>query len=761
MARDIKDELNLGGGAEVMPTGAEPIPMANTDSPQSIQLAISPDFQRSLIEIVKSDWEAAKKARDKKDYGYTDKGEKLTFDKFMKDLRDLYNARRIPKTVPWKFCSNRSLRIAASILDLIHGKMLSGLVNEEFIRWKAMNLEDVPKKERIEKLMKWWIFVHSRMYPFWDNWLKLVSGYGDGLTESFWKVTRTDSGKTESVPVMGEDNQQLIEQTGEPSVSKSHIVNKVESSYSRTYVKDQYFLQEGSEDVQAEPVIFEESFFYRELEQGETEGQWINVTTELKDKIPYDRATTTGTNPDEETKLQAIKIRNASIKVLKWYGNYDFDGDGFAENVRVFISPDHDVYLGGVRCADLTKSGRRPLDFTKYDNRIDRPYENDGEGILEKIKELALEVDAIFNQISDANTLSVMRPFFYDPSGDLDAPVLTLGPNKGTPITDPSRNVLFPDIRIPVDQLIAAIRLVLEFIERLTAASSYVMGKESEIVGGSGTATRTNAIMQSAQERFTIPMNRLRVGMCNILRTHLDILQLNIPPGLESRVLGEAGQPLFENNELSQIGISGEFDVYQVEDPALGSQSQERELNNALYSVLIQNPLIASNPSALYTITADLIKGYGKLPEEILGPEPDRDSIDDPEQENTLIIQGDFKRVVPIMTENHLYHIQKHMDLINSPSLAALPPALMQSVVQYAQAHIQQHIQMMQTMQGIMQKFGQAKGAPNDQGDSAGNEAGTSNQSQEPGSSAGLGQSGEALQGALEAKRTGQSGFNS
>lgn len=758
MARELKDELNLDGGVDsTVSTKDEEI--APT-SPNSIQLQIGPDFQRSLIEIVKSDWEASKKARDKKDYGYTDKGEKLDFEKFVKELKDLYNARRIPKTVPWKFCSNRSLRIAASILDLIHGKMLSGLINEEFIRWRAMNLEDVPKKERIEKLMRWWIFVHSKMYPFWDNWLKLVSGFGDGLTESFWKVTRTDSGLTESKPVMGPDGNQLIEQTGEPSISKSHIVNTEESSYSRTYVKDQYFLQEGSEDIQAEPVIFEETFFYRELEEGELNGQWVNVSTELKDKIPYDRPTTTGSNPEDEKKLQAIKIRNASVKVLKWYGNYDYDGDGFAENIRVFISPDHDVYLGGVKVSDLTKSGKRPLDFTKYDNRLDRPYENDGEGILEKIKELSLEVDAIFNQLSDANTLSVMRPFFYDPSGDLDAPVLTLGPNKGTPITDPSRNVLFPDIRIPIEQLIAAIRLVLEFIERLTAASSYVMGKESEIVGGSGTATRTNAIMQSASERFTIPMNRLRTGMCNILKTHLDILQLNIPPGLESRILGENGEPLFEGNELSQAGISGEFDVYQVEDPALGSQSQERELNNALYSVLIANPLIASNPAALYQITADLIKGYGKLPEEILGPAPDKDAIDDPEQENTLIIQGDLKRVVPMMTENHLYHIQKHMELLQSPSLAALPPALLQSVTEYAQAHIQQHMQMMQAMQGIMQKFGNQKGASNAESGEPSNETRTSNQSQKSSEPSGMGESGEAFQGAMQAKRTGQSGFN-
>ena len=103
---------------------------------------------------------------------------------------------------------------------------------------------------------------------------------------------------------------------------------------------------------------------------------------------------------------------------------------------------------------------------------------------------LAEEIDAIFNQITDANTLSVLRPGFYDPSGNLQPQNITLAPNKLIPVSNPQQSVYFPDIAIPIERLLVAMRGVLEFIERLTAASSYVMGKESEIVGGSGTATR-------------------------------------------------------------------------------------------------------------------------------------------------------------------------------------------------------------------------------------------------------------------------------
>ena len=112
MGRDIRDEKQMD---QVAPSGEGMTDQSLSQS--SIQLSISEELQHSLVQTIKADYDAAKSARDSKDYGWNDKGEKLTFEKFFKDLKDLYNARRFPKTIPWRFCSNRSLRIAASILD--------------------------------------------------------------------------------------------------------------------------------------------------------------------------------------------------------------------------------------------------------------------------------------------------------------------------------------------------------------------------------------------------------------------------------------------------------------------------------------------------------------------------------------------------------------------------------------------------------------------------------------------------------------------
>ena len=164
--------------------------------------------------------------------------------------------------------------------------------------------------------------------------------------------------------------------------------------------------------------------------------------------------------------------------------------------------------------------------------------------------------------------------------------------------------------------------------------------------------------------------------------------------------------PIFQSNELTDEGISGEFDAYILMDPSMGSKQSERELASMTYSLLLQNVIVGTDPAKIYKITADLLKAYGKDPEEYLGPEPESDMIDSPEDENTLVIQGDFARVKAQITENHILHIQKHMELMQSPTLAQLPPHLVAQVQQFMMQHIQEHQMQMQVMMSLMKKFG-------------------------------------------------------
>ena len=756
MARDIKDELNPPVDQEA------PInPEIQAPAPSGIQLQLSEDMQDTLVDIILEDYSSFKEARDTRSYGTSSKGIKLDFEEWRKELLDLYNSERVPKTVPWKFCSNRSLRIAKAICDMLHAKLFPSISNEELLRFKAENIASYPKLERIKKLEHWWEFVHCRIRGFLDNWTKIQISFGDSITESSWEATPRAKSFAQAQPVVGPDGQPLMEANGQPSVVKSVEVKLEEKTISKIYTRDKFFVQKGSKDVQRETVIFEDEFFYRDLEEGEVKGQFINVMNLLREKLPFAKDDKfSGLTSEEQDRIKDIKLRNQPVKVLKSYMSFDADGDGFPEDIRVYISEEHRVFLGAVKMTDITKSGRRPIQFTKIDSRLEDVEENVGQGVLETVKELAEEIDSLFNQLSDANTLSIMMPGFYDPGGDLDAPALYLQPNKMTPLSDPQRAIYFPQINAPIEKLIAAIRLVIEFVERLTAASSYVMGKESDIVGGSGTATRTNAIMGAASERFALPAERLRAGAAEIIRQRLDILQLNIPPGLEQRVLGDDGSAIFKPNELSMEGIAGEFDAYLLPDPSMGSKEIEQQTSQMLFSLLSEFAMMTGNQNLMYKLQRDIFKSVGKNEKDYLGPAPLEDMIDDPDVENTLMIQGDFNKVQPQIQENHQVHIQKHMNLLQSPSLAMVPQHLLGEITTFAQQHIQMHMQMMQMIMGAMQKGGK-NGEPGGEQPGEGNKSRNSGQLQGPNSQPGMEQVPGPLGQALATKAEGTGGGNS
>jgi len=752
----LEQKFEMRGEPEATPIQQTQEPVTAPSS--SIQIALDEDLQTTLVEVISDDFRQAQEDRNERDYGITDKGEGLRFDDWFKRMNELYSGYRIPKTIPWKFCSNRSLRIGTSILDMLHSRLYPAVWNEDLCRWRPGTFVDVPKAERVSKFMDWWVRVWAPLRSFYDQWVKYVAGFGDALVETTWEVEEIMTSEQIEVPVMDEMEQPLTNPDGTPAVLKQPRINRVEKSKSRFITKDNVYFTKGAKDIQRDSFCIKETYLFKQLEDMERRGICMNVTEKLEPLLVVPEPS--GNLDDKEkSRLRRIKLRNMPIEVIRWYGHYDVDGVGMDESVRMIISEEHKVYLGGVRMRDITKSGRRPVDFTKYDSYLQRPEELDGEGVLHKVFELANEMDAIFNQMTDAHTLAVLRPFFYDPSGDLDAAAITLGPNKGIPVTDPQKNVYFPDFAIPTERLINAIGLVQQFIERLTAASEYVMGRESGIVGGSGTATRTNAIIQSAEIRFTLPSERLRAGAARILEQHLDLIQLNIPQGFEQRVLGEKGDQLFLAGELTSMGLSGEYSAYLLPDPSMGSKQTERDMMGQIYSILSMNPIVMSDPQKLYMLTYDYLKGLGKDEAYIvrwLGPAPTPDMVDDPLEENTLMLRGEFSKVVPQIQENHLDHIRQHMDLQKSPNFQALmqtAPELTTQITEYNQLHVQQHMEMLATIMAMAQK-----GAGGSSGQSSGTGQGTN---KPPSGDAGVGGN-ENVSGpmgeALDSKRAGESG---
>ena len=737
MNREIKDELQNNIPAE-KPVIQKP----------RMQIQIDEATEKTIVEIVKQDYESAKTERDTKVYRTNSKGESLNFEAHMKSLNDTYSGNREAKTKPWLNCSNRSMKIAMAILEMLCSKFLPMVYNEDFTRWRPGEKNDFKKVERLTKFMDFWVRVWSPVREFFDNWIMVTAGYGDSLVEIIWDVDYKDTGEVDTTVIRG-PNQEILD------TLQDKALKLIEKTKCNIIPKENVFLQKNQKDINKDPVIIKDNYKYGDLEKMEMQEQLVNVQNLLKAKLieKIQVSADPSMSVEDVQRLKEIKLRIEPVNVLVEYMHYDWDNDGYSEDIRVMIDPDNKIYLGGVEVKNISKRAERPIEWTKFLPRLDNVEGLEGMGVLEMVEELAKEIDACFNQMTDGNTFSLLRPGFYDPSGNLNAPTIYLSPNKLSPVSDPQRNVYFPNFDIPTERLIVAIRLVLEFIERLTAASSYVMGKESEIVGGSGTATRTNAILMNAQERFQRPGSRLRAGAARILTQILDKIQLNIPVGFESRVLGEDGEPIFKQNELIDEGLSGEFDAFLLEDSSGGSKNMEREISGFLYAQLLNNPIIGTDPIKIYKATFKLIASHTSREEaeQFLGPEPDEKDSDSPEDENTLMIQGEFNKVRALITENHIWHLQVHNELNMSPTIVGLPEGLRNQVLQYNANHMQEHQMMMQAM---MQRMLMIKGGQGGQVE-GGNGQGIGGAPQGAVAS-GLGGNSPALNQSMSEKRSGE-----
>lgn len=662
-------------------------------------LNMSKEKQDELVQVIMEDYRNAKEARQQTSWGTDSDGKGVDFDTKYADLVDLYEGADVKRPEAW-MCG-RSLKIAQSIVEMLVARLFPAVWNDDTARWKPVEYTDKKRTEAANKIMGWVINVWMKARIDMLELVRACISMGTVYTEPYWEVKKKDLGETRKQEVVDEMGQPQLDQMGQPMVIETKMLTMDEKPALRNIPLTKILTQPGCTDIQDEPVIKLQDFYYWELEQEQREGIVENVTGELKDAVDKTIISKFGSELEKAEKISDFnaKRRSSLVECLVWYGPFDANDDGFAEEICVRVAIKEEIYLQGFETSKISRRGKRPLVQTNFINRM---FKLLGIGVLEQVKPLAEEIDACFRQLQDANTLGIMKWGFYDPNSDYNPDEHVAKPRAMYPVTNPQQNVYFPDMSVPIERLINAIRLVMEFTERLTAASSYVMGKESNIVGGSGTATRTQAIMSSADARFNLPAMNMRDGVAEILTQIFDICFLNMPEGLEKRILGENSEKIFESSEEVKDAFLTQMDCYLEPNSAFGDINTARELSMMLYDKFVMggNPLVVGAVDKIYHATANVFKAYGENPNEWIGPAPVAKETNDPLEEHTIIREG---REIPAdPQENHLEHIMTHMQVLQTPEIIQWP----REAVMLLQQHIESHKQMMQM---VMQFQSQGK----------------------------------------------------
>ena len=157
--------------------------------------------------------------------------------------------------------------------------------------------------------------------------------------------------------------------------------------------------QPGQTDIHKEAIIKLETFYYHELEEMQRQGIAENITEELKgqvDKLITDKF---GAELEKAEKIADMnaKRRMHPVDVLVWYGEYDADDDGFAEEIIGLVTLKDEVFVRAIKTSKVSRTGKRPIKQTNFINRIHKLL---GIGVLEQVKPLAEEIDACFRATS-------------------------------------------------------------------------------------------------------------------------------------------------------------------------------------------------------------------------------------------------------------------------------------------------------------------------------------------------------------------------
>ena len=692
--REVKDELRPEGEAQETQTS---IP-----TPDSFQLPLTPEQEAEVADIVKQDWESAKEARDEKVFTTSD-GEGMNWEEKFATLIELYENQGKPR--PEKWMSKGSLRIAMAVVEMMFAKLYPNCWNDDMVKWRAVEYTDQPRVDRINKFMYWIVRVEMKLRKKLKHAIKSCIKLGTTILKDKWVVEYKDLGETQAKTIVDETGQPIPDQMGQPQTIEERILSIKERCEVEHVKLDKFYIQPGQTDIQKEPVIHLLELFYSDLELLEMQGKAKNVQTLLKPSIDDIIMSELDDVREASEKVAKTNVRRRKypLNIIEWYGKYDADGDGFEEECVFLVDNKKWIYLGGIPLKVLSKDGTRP--FTKM-GFILREFAFYWIGVLEQLKPLADELDSCMRQLIDANTLAIMKWGFYDPAGDYEPETHKIKPRAMYPVGNPTQNVYFPDMNVPTEKLLHAIRLIMEFVERLTAASSYAMGKESEIVGGSGTATRTQAITTSAQERFAIPAENIRDAIGDLLTRILRQYQQHIPPGLEKRVLGEKGEMLFKEGELNRASIEAELDAYLLPSASGGDKNVEMQIANWVYQNLMMNPLVAGSLERVYKVSEKPLKAMGIEPEELLGAKRYSKPSSDPGDEHTMMRAG--LEVHPLPEEQHIHHLMQHTAKMQDPEIAIWP----QEALMLLQAHIQETQQLMnQMIQMTIKAKGGAGGA--------------------------------------------------
>jgi hypothetical protein len=434
--------------------------------------------------------------------------------------------------------------------------------------------------------------------------------------------------------------------------------------------------------------------------QRQSEGEEIKLEKDLAEGVLYQRPLSSG----------------EWVTVLEWYGKWrplkagvgkkgggsqkdagEWDFDKREMHQKDFVVRylwELHLVIGVQSLEELypTMKNRRP--FVESSMCKDGTYWSPG--MAEMLINLEDELRVNHNQGTESAQFSATPMFAYRPAAGVNADTFHAVPGLFIPVDDPSKDIRELTVSANLDAITWKEQAVLAYMEKLTGLSDMQLGRQPDRPNAPKTGIQTVKLLEEGNVRISLDTKVLQEDMSVVLGHFWALEYMFTPPQMFFRVTEEDADGLFPTtNGASAISLEdrdGRYDFKLKFANSVYSKEVKKEQSLARYQLDLQNPLIVSNPRALWQVTRDAHEALGDPNFADLVPEPPAADISiDPREEWTRMQEGEEVQVNPM--DNDQVHMTRHYKDFQA---STTDPDRDPEAVKELQAHYMQHIFQLQ-----------------------------------------------------------------
>lgn len=450
--------------------------------------------------------------------------------------------------------------------------------------------------------------------------------------------------------------------------------------------------------------------YIRGKEQGYYDAQAVDESlvkgkgykNSLKRELSYERQRLQGITK------QYWKEHDDLVTDIVFYRD-DLNNDGIYEEYIFTINTKARKFLRKTFLDRVCSDGKRPVH--KFD-LMKRPRSSYSRGFPELLYSLNAEVDDFHNIRRISGYIANIPWGVYRAASGFEKEPIEVMPGKFYPVEDTASDIRpmnFPNV---TSWAMQEESLAQSYADRLTSMPPYMQGSVSGPIGPLRSNSGLNTLLQEAQAPLDVYLDRFRTSFNGFMQGVLTDLRARLPRIVMLKVLGENGEPLFNENgdmltqtiDKTRI-LSGEYKFNLTANDAQYNPEKDKQDSIAVSQMLLTQLGIQTGvvqPFNIYNIYRDNLVKMGKKDFDKYITKP-QDMTKPPNLYHEITAIANGMMPIILMNDNHEEKILGLTSFAQSPEWqeglesGTIPMVAANIMLQAIKAH-QKYLQMIQSM---------------------------------------------------------------